>query len=83
VFVPARFFKNTFMANTYQVNVATRTRDSLLMMLLCAGVTMGTMSLLTVRGRKSGHLQTVPVRLIEQESHSFMVAPYGVVQWVR
>jgi len=44
---------------------------------------MGTMSLLTVRGRKSGHLQTVPVRLIEQESHSFMVAPYGVVQWVR
>ncbi len=80
--MPASFFKDTFMANTYQVNVATRTRDSLLM-LLRAGVTMGTMSLLTVRGRKSGHLQTVPVRLIEQESHSFLVAPYGVVQWVR
>jgi deazaflavin-dependent oxidoreductase (nitroreductase family) len=71
------------MAKTYHVNVATRMRDSLLMTLLRAGVTMGTTSLLTVRGRKSGHPHTVPVILIEQNSQRWLVAPYGVVQWVR
>lgn len=53
------------------------------MMLLRIGVKMGTMSLLTVRGRKSGQPRTVPVLLVEQEGERFLVAPYGVVQWVR
>ncbi len=38
------------MAKTYKVNFATRMANSLLMTLLRAGVNMGTMSLLTVRG---------------------------------
>jgi len=71
------------MAKTFQVNFATRMRDSLLMTLQRAGVRMGTMSLLTVRGRKSGQPHTVPVILVEQGGHRFLVAPYGVVQWVR
>lgn len=71
------------MAKTYRVNFATRTRDSLITTLLHAGVNMGTTSLLTVRGRKSGQPYTFPVRLIEQEGHSFLVAPFGVDQWVR
>jgi deazaflavin-dependent oxidoreductase (nitroreductase family) len=71
------------MAKTFQVNFATRMRDSLLMTLQRAGVRMGTMSLLTVRGRKSGQPHTVPVILVEQDGHRFLVAPYGVVQWVR
>ena len=71
------------MAKTYQVNFATRTRDSLIMALLRAGVNMGTTSLLTVRGRKSGQPHTIPVRLIEQDGQRWLVAPYGVVQWVR
>jgi deazaflavin-dependent oxidoreductase (nitroreductase family) len=71
------------MAKTYQVNFATRTRDSLFMHLLHAGVNLGTTSLLTVRGRKSGQPHSVPVRLIEQNSQRYLVAPYGVVQWVR
>jgi len=37
---------------------------------------------LTVRGRKSGQPHTVPVLLVEQDGHSFLVAPYGVIQWV-
>jgi len=41
------------------------------------------MSLLTVCGRKSGQPHTVPVILVEQDGHRFLVAPYGVVQWVR
>jgi len=71
------------MAKTFQVNFATRMRDSLLMTLQRAGVRIGTMSLLTVRGRKSGQPHTVPVILVEQDGHRFLVAPYGVVQWVR
>ena len=49
------------MAKTYQVNFATRMRDSLIMALLRVGVNMGTTSLLTVRGRKSGQPHTVPI----------------------
>jgi deazaflavin-dependent oxidoreductase (nitroreductase family) len=70
------------MAKTYHVNFATRMRDSLFMSLLRAGVNLGPTSLLTVRGRKSGQPHTVPVRLIEQDGHRWLVAPYGVVQWV-
>lgn len=68
---------------TYHVNVADRIENALLKALLRAGVTMGTTSLLTVRGRKSGQPHTVPVVLVEQDGQRWLVAPYGVVQWVR
>jgi hypothetical protein len=55
------------MAKTFQVNFATRVRDSLLMTLQRAGVNMGTMSLLTVCGRKSGQPHTVPVTPMESQ----------------
>jgi deazaflavin-dependent oxidoreductase (nitroreductase family) len=71
------------MAKTFQVNFATHMRDSLFMTFQRAGVNMGTMSLLTVRGRKSGRPHTVPVILVEQDGQRWLVAPYGVVQWVR
>jgi len=71
------------MAKTYHVNVATRMRDALFMTLLSAGVNMGTTSLLTVRGRTSGQPHTVPVIPVSQDGQRFLVAPYGVVQWVR
>ncbi len=71
------------MARTLQINFADRIGDALITTLLRAGVKIGTTSLLTVRGRKSGQPHTVPVTLVEQDGHSFLVAPYGVVQWVR
>jgi deazaflavin-dependent oxidoreductase (nitroreductase family) len=71
------------MSKIYHVTVATRMRDALIMMFLRAGVNMGTTSLLTVRGRTSGQPHTVPVILIEQDGQRWLVAPYGVVQWVR
>jgi deazaflavin-dependent oxidoreductase (nitroreductase family) len=70
------------MVKTYHVNVADRVEMVLLTALLRAGVKMGTTSLLTVRGRKSGQPHTVPVVLVEQDGQRFLVAPYGVVQWV-
>jgi deazaflavin-dependent oxidoreductase (nitroreductase family) len=71
------------MAKTFHLNVATRTRDALLRTLLRAGVTLGTASLLTVRGRKTGQPRTIPVLLVEQDGARWLVAPYGVMQWVR
>jgi deazaflavin-dependent oxidoreductase (nitroreductase family) len=55
------------MSKTYHVNFADRMENALL----------------TVRGRKSGQPHTVPVVLVEQDGERWLVAPYGVVQWVR
>jgi len=41
------------------------------------------MYLLTVRGRKSGQPRTTPVVVIEQDGQRYLVAPYGIVDWVR
>jgi deazaflavin-dependent oxidoreductase (nitroreductase family) len=71
------------MAKTLKMNFADRVGDALFVALLRVGFKIGSMSLLTVRGRKSGQLRTVPVLLVEHDGHSFLVAPYGVVQWVR
>ena len=71
------------MSKTFQVNVATHMRDALFMTLLRAGINMGTTSLLTIRGRTTGQPHTVPVIPIEQDGQRWLVAPYGVVQWVR
>ncbi len=73
----------TAMAKTYHVNFADRMENALISTLLRAGVKMGTMSPLTVRGRTSGQPHTVPVVLVEQDGKRWLVAPYGVVQWVR
>jgi len=70
------------MAKTLHLSVADRIGDALFTALLRAGVKIGTISILTVRGRKSGQPHTVPVLLVEQHDHNFLVAPYGVVQWV-
>src|SRR5205823_12346560 len=41
------------------------------------------MYLLTVRGRKSGLLRTVPIVLLEHDGKRYLVSPYGLVDWVR
>ncbi|WP_370945277.1 nitroreductase family deazaflavin-dependent oxidoreductase [Amycolatopsis sp. cg5] len=38
---------------------------------------------LSVRGRKSGELRSVPVNLLELDGEQYLVAPRGVTQWVR
>ena len=51
--------------------------------LLQAGVKVGQMSLLTVRGRVSGQPRTTPVWLAEYEGQRFLVSTYGQTNWVR
>jgi len=71
------------MAAALRRTFADRLNDALITTLLRVGVKLGTASLLTVRGRKSGQPHTVPVLLVERDGQRWLVAPYGVVQWVR
>ncbi len=71
------------MTNTLHRTFVDRLNDILIATLLRLGVKLGTASLLTVRGRKSGQPHTVPVLVVEQNRQRWLVAPYGVVQWVR
>ena len=51
--------------------------------LLRTGIKIGGMSLLTVRGRKSGQPRTTPVWLEERDGQRWLISPYGQVNWVR
>jgi deazaflavin-dependent oxidoreductase (nitroreductase family) len=51
--------------------------------LLRLGLPVGPSALLSVRGRKSGKIYTIPIALVENSSTSFLVAAFGEVNWVR
>jgi deazaflavin-dependent oxidoreductase (nitroreductase family) len=71
------------MAKTFRPTLFLRTSNKIVALLLRAGVNMGNMTLLTVRGRKSGQPRTTPVALIERDGQRWLIAPYGSVNWVR
>lgn len=50
--------------------------------LLRLGVPMGNNYLLTVPGRKTGKLHSTPITLVERDGERYLVAPYGIVDWV-
>jgi len=53
------------------------------MWLLKLGLKPDSYYLLTVAGRKSGKPHTVPVVIIDDKDKQWLVAPYGVVDWVK
>ncbi|MFL5652898.1 MAG: nitroreductase family deazaflavin-dependent oxidoreductase [Ktedonobacteraceae bacterium] len=71
------------MAKTYRVNAFVRISNAMTTFLLRMGVKLGNMTLLTVRGRKSGQPRTTPVTLIELDGDRLLIAPFGTVNWVR
>jgi deazaflavin-dependent oxidoreductase (nitroreductase family) len=71
------------MAKTFRATFFIRASNTIVTALLRAGIKMGSMTLLTVRGRKSGQPRTTPVALIEKDGQRWLVAPYGAVNWVR
>ena len=76
------------MASSTQVPRFVRLGNLLTTTLLRAGVKITApgghpMYLLTVRGRKSGQPRTTPLVVLEQAGQRYLVAPYGVVDWVR
>jgi deazaflavin-dependent oxidoreductase (nitroreductase family) len=70
------------MAQTYKVTFGRRLTNSVLTTLLHLGVKLQGTYLLSVPGRKSGKIHTIPVRLIEKDGRRWLVAPYGQVNWV-
>jgi deazaflavin-dependent oxidoreductase (nitroreductase family) len=51
--------------------------------LLRAGLPFGPLVLLSVRGRKSGNIYTIPVALVAQGGTRWLVVAFGEVNWVR
>jgi deazaflavin-dependent oxidoreductase (nitroreductase family) len=48
-----------------------------------ARVGIGPIQMLTTRDRRTGRAHTNPVVPVEYNGHSWLVAPYGTVSWVR
>jgi deazaflavin-dependent oxidoreductase (nitroreductase family) len=71
------------MAKRYKVNAYVRINNSIISSLLNLGISMGSFALLTVRGRKSGRPIETPIAIFVQEGKSYLIASYGIVNWVR
>ena len=71
------------MTETFHMTSSMRIGSAMLTALLRAGLPLGSLTLLSVRGRKSGKISTTPVALVEQDGTSFLVAAFGEVSWVR
>jgi deazaflavin-dependent oxidoreductase (nitroreductase family) len=71
------------MAKPYQPSFTFRLGIFMTTTLLRAGVKLGGMTLLTVRGRKSGQPRTTPVTIVERDGQRWLTAPFGAVNWVR
>jgi deazaflavin-dependent oxidoreductase (nitroreductase family) len=71
------------MAKQYRVNTFVRINNSLISFLLHLGIRLGSFALLTVRGRKSGKPIETPIAIFVHEGKSYLISPYGIVNWVR
>jgi deazaflavin-dependent oxidoreductase (nitroreductase family) len=71
------------MAKPYRVGLFVRSNNAVMRSLIGAGVRIGTFAILTVRGRKTGRPVNVPVVVFGYRGDDYLVASYGVVNWVR
>ena len=71
------------MAKSYRVTVSVRINNFMISSLLRLGIKMWSFSLLTVRGRKSGKPIVTPLAIFVQDQKRYLIATYGVVNWVR
>ncbi|GHO60965.1 nitroreductase/quinone reductase family protein [Ktedonobacter robiniae] len=71
------------MEKSYRVTAYVRFSNTMNAFLVRLGLQMGSTSLLSVRGRKSGKLIETPLSLFVQDHQRYLIAPYGIVNWVR
>jgi hypothetical protein len=71
------------MAKPYRVTTFTRINNRVISSLLRLGVPLWSFGLLTVRGRTSGKPIETPIAIIVQEGRRYLIATYGIVNWVR
>jgi F420H(2)-dependent quinone reductase len=71
------------MAKPYRVNTFMRINNAMITRVLRLGVRLWSFSLLTVGGRTSGRPITTPVAIFVQDQKRYLIATYGIVNWVR
>src|SRR6266705_3525894 len=71
------------MPKQYRVSAFVRINNSIISSLLHLGVKLGSFALFTIRGRKSGKPIETPIAVFVQEGKSYLITPYGLVNWVR
>jgi F420H(2)-dependent quinone reductase len=71
------------MVRQYQVTQNIRRENRFASALIRLGIGPSRWYLLAVKGRVSGELRETPIEPIEMEGRRFLVAPFGVVNWVK
>ena len=71
------------MPKPYRVGIFVRFNNAAMRSLIRAGVRIGTFAVLTVPGRRTGRAVHVPLVVFPHGSDRYLVASYGVVNWVR
>jgi deazaflavin-dependent oxidoreductase (nitroreductase family) len=71
------------MPKQYRVGLFVRSNNAVMRSLVNAGVKMGTFAILRVPGRKTGRPVDVPLVVFPHESERYLIASYGIVNWVR
>jgi deazaflavin-dependent oxidoreductase (nitroreductase family) len=71
------------MPKPYRVGVFVRSNNAVMRSLIGAGVRIGTFAVLTVPGRRTGRPVHVPLVVFPNGGNRYLVASYGVVNWVR
>ncbi len=71
------------MARPFRFSTDRKIINRIIMGMLKIGFAPRNYYLLTVPGRKTGKLYTVPVVLVENGNKRWLVAPYGEVDWVK
>jgi len=71
------------VAKTYHLGPLRRVVNKLVGSLVRIGIAPRSTYLLITTGRTSGLARATPVRLVEDTTQRWLVAPYGAVGWVR
>lgn len=70
------------MAKSYTQNLGTRLINQVFQEMTRRGLGASYRQILTVPGRKTGHLYSTPVDVMEVAGNRWLVAAYGLVSWV-
>jgi deazaflavin-dependent oxidoreductase (nitroreductase family) len=71
------------MPKPYRVGLFVRSNNAVMRALIRAGARIGTFAILTVPGRKTGRPVNVPLVVFTHGGNRYLVASYGIVNWVR
>ena len=71
------------MRQPFHMTGGLRMVSTIITTLLRLGLPVGPSVLLSVRGRTSGKIYTIPIATVENSGTSFLVAAFGEVNWVR